>query len=389
MTAQLAALTARPDRFRSTQKDRMSSSPDLEPPPPDSTILPSDPAKYRRFVKQLEARADHLLDAGARVLSRHGKRLPEGTRRTLEAQLATLQQARKAQRKAGAVQALLDATEVFDATLDEHLGRYRKSTLREYVDAIFWAVLLTLLIRAFVFEAFKIPTGSMIPTLQIHDHLFVNKFLYGLKIPFTRLKFLALRDPQPGEIIVFEYPYDDDPDSSGKDLIKRVIGVAGDRVRVVDNVIIKNGKPLAHKVLKDDGECGQEGQGGHRCEQWLECINGFVYTSQHHVAPGPGQLAFDSAPDWPPAVHDVLRMTSHAQLYSPPENKDFPDFVIPPGHLLVMGDNRDNSKDGRFFGLVPLDTVKGKAGVLWFATDVSRIGTFVHHRTESGTCEQF
>jgi hypothetical protein len=123
--------------------------------------------------------------------------------------------------------------------------------------------------------------------------------------------------------------------------------------------------------------------------QWKECINGFVYTSQHHVGVGPGQLAFDSAPDWPPAIFDVLRMTSHAQRYSPPENKDFPDFVVPPGHMLVMGDNRDNSKDGRFFGLVPLDTVKGKAGVLWFATDVSRIGTFVHHRTESGTCDSF
>ena len=367
----------------------MTSRPEPDSVEAPSSTIPSDPKQYRRFVKNLEARADHLLDAGGRVLSRHGKKLSDPLCLELERQLAELHRTRKAERRAGAVQALIVATETFDARLDEHLGRFRKSTFREYVDAIFWAVLLTLLIRAFVFEAFKIPTGSMIPTLQIHDHLFVNKFLYGLKIPFTRIKFLALREPQPGEIVVFEYPYDDDPDSSGKDLIKRVIGVAGDRLHVTDNVIFSNGKPIAHKVISEEADCGQEGQLNHRCVQWSECLNGFTFTSQHHVPIGPGQLAFDSAPDWPPLTFDTYRMGPHARRYSPPENKDFPDFVVPPGHLLVMGDNRDNSKDGRFFGLVPLDTVKGKAGVLWFATDVSRIGSFVHQRTESGTCESF
>lgn len=359
---------------------------------PDDGVLPipTEPAQLQKFARDLLARTEHLEASGSALLSKRGRHLPESIRAQLRARLDALRAARlragKPRDTTPETASELAATaEAFDGALDEHLGRYRKSVAREYAEAIFWAVLLTLVIRAFLFEAFKIPTGSMIPTLQIHDHLFVNKFLYGLKIPFTRIKFLALRDPLPGEVVVFEYPYEDDVDSTGKDLIKRVVAVAGDRVRLVDNVLTLNGKPVPRKVLKENADCGQDGQQLSRCRIAQECIGGFVFTTQHKVAT-PGHYTIDASPNWPNDVFDAMRAGEEAKRYSPPKNKDFPDFIVPAGNLLVMGDNRDNSKDGRFFGLVPLDTVKGKAGILWYATDVARIGTFVHQGEPGGTC---
>ncbi len=366
----------------------MSESVSPASSPSTKSQIPGDPKAFKRFIKELEARAAHLQESGSRVLAKHGDKLDGGVRHSLTQQLQALRSARKADHRAGWAEQLLTATEEFDASLETHLGQHRKSVFREYVEAIAWAVVLTLVIRAFVFEAFKIPTGSMIPSLQIQDHLFVNKFLYGLKIPFTRIKFLTLREPKPGEIVIFDYPYDDDADSAGKDLIKRVIGVAGDKVHVADNVIYRNGKPVPHKVISESADCGQEGQAGHRCVQWRECLGGITYVSQHHATSG-DQPSFDNVADWPPVVFDALRMGPHATLYCPLENKNFPEFEVPSGSVLVMGDNRDNSKDGRFFGLVPLNTIKGKAGVLWYATDVSRIGSFVHQTLPEGTCDTF
>ncbi|MSP91307.1 MAG: signal peptidase I [Myxococcales bacterium] len=354
-----------------------------------ASAVPTDPKQRKRFARDLDARAEHLGSVGRRLLKQHGRALPESLQRALAAQLDDVARLRGFTKDGGQIVSLLDAVEALDAALDEHLGRYRKSVLREYTEAILWAVALTLVIRAFVFEAFKIPTGSMIPTLQIRDHLFVNKFIYGLKIPFTRVKFFTWRTPHPGEIIVFEYPYDDDPESTGKDLIKRVIGAPGDRIRLIDNTLQVNGKPIKRRILDTDADCSLEGGGGSRCVVARECLNGHLYTAQHHRPPSPGLVSLDAAPDWPTALFDTLRSGPHARGYSPPENAGFPDFVVPSGHLLVMGDNRDNSKDGRFFGLVPFDTVKGKAGILWYATDWKRIGNFVHEETEDGTCDPF
>ncbi len=387
-------------------------------PPPEpgtaASALPTDPKALRRALRELRERAEYLETTGTKLLRKHGKGLAADVAHILQDQLAAMRAARHAATGDGqlvAVQALDRAVAIFDEALMLHLGQHRKSPTREFIEAIAVALLLTLAIRAFVFEAFKIPTGSMIPTLQIHDHLFVNKFLYGLKIPFTRIKFLALRDPAPGEIVVFEYPYDDDADSSGKDLIKRVVAVAGQKVRLAGNVVHIDGKPVKRKILEEAGDCGQSSYGDARkCRIAKECLGGKLYVTQHHVSIAPGFIDADNSADWPSPEWNSLRYGPHAMRYSPPENRDFPDFVVPPGHLLVMGDNRDNSKDGRFFGLVPLDTVKGKGGTRWWAyhdrpnsvtdtegwvgqladwmrPDVGRMFEFVHEDLPGGTCD--
>lgn len=378
------------------------------PAPVERVVIPSDPKAYKRYVRQLRQRTEHLEDSGRSLLKKHAAKLAPAVKSELDARLATLNKFRKQDGVPGNTRLLTDAAQDFETLLDEHLGKYRQSMLREYTEAIFWAVMLTLLIRVVAFEAFKIPTGSMIPTLHVHDHLFVNKFIYGIKVPFTRIKLLAWRDPLPGEVIVFEYPYEDDPDSAGKDLIKRVAAVAGDKVHVADNVIHINGKPLHRKIVDQDNnvcsndackivgiDCQQENGEGHHCRRALECNGGHVYTTQHYVDEN-GQPARDNVPDWPPLNPDLLRAGPHATLYSPPENRDFPDYVVPKGFVLVMGDNRDNSKDGRFFGLVPLNTIKGKAGVLWWAfdsepwkPDLNRMFSFVHHDAPEDQCDKW
>lgn len=357
--------------------------------------IPTDPRKLKRFHAELRERCTYLDESGGRLLRKHRAKLAPEVGQELEQQWQTLHALLQAKSKDTA--ALLAIAEPFDQNLDTHLGQWRKSATREYFDSIAWAVVLTLLIRIFVFEAFKIPTGSMIPTLQIHDHLFVNKFLYGLKLPFTRVKFAAIRQPHRGEIIVFEYPYKDGSGSEDKDLIKRVIGVAGDHLRLIDNVLQINGKPIPRKVIGQNADCGQEGSGA-RCEVARECLDGIVYTTQHHI-PNPNDTFPTGRPDWPTAMVPP-GAEDGAAIYSLPLNKDFPDFVVPEGFVLGMGDNRDNSQDSRFFGLIPLETIKGKAGVTWFATkdqacewlcapDLSRMFSFVHETTPGGTCDNF
>src|SRR5512138_3875926 len=125
---------------------------------------------------------------------------------------------------------------------------YKKHIVREYAESIIVAILLALVIRTFIVQAFKIPSGSMEDTLLIGDHLLVTKFLYGTKIPFTDKKILKIRDPKQGDVIVFEYP--EDP---SKDFIKRVIGTPGDTVEVKDKKLFVNGQPYnnPHEVHKE------------------------------------------------------------------------------------------------------------------------------------------
>lgn len=189
----------------------------------------------------------------------------------------------------------------------------KKSLLREYVEAILIALLLALFIRGFVVQAFKIPSGSMIPTLLIGDHILVSKFIYGLRNPFTGSILIPVKEPERLDVVVFKYPL-----NPAQDFIKRVIGIPGDTVEVVDKKIYVNGA-----LLQDDPGVSNKGR----------------------VLPG-----------------DV----------SPRDN--FGPVTVPGKSLLVMGDNRDNSHDGRFWGFVDFKDLKGKAFILYWSWDKENFG---------------
>ncbi|MDZ7597852.1 MAG: signal peptidase I [Desulfobacterales bacterium] len=200
----------------------------------------------------------------------------------------------------------------------------KKGKLRENVEAILVAVVLALFIRTFVVQAFKIPSGSMKQTLQIGDHILVNKFIYGVKMPFVDKVVIPVKDPRRGEIVVFKFP--EDPD---KDFIKRVVGVAGDEIKIHNKKVFVNGKPLNH----DFG----------------------IYVDPRI---------------FPPSAE-------------PRDN--FGPITVPPNALFVMGDNRDQSYDSRYWGFVDLSAVKGKAFIIYWSWDKenfsvrwSRLGNLLH-----------
>ncbi|MBW1646225.1 MAG: signal peptidase I [Deltaproteobacteria bacterium] len=176
--------------------------------------------------------------------------------------------------------------------------------VREYAESIIIAILIALFIRAFVVQAFKIPSGSMEPTLLIGDHLLVNKFIYGIRIPFTDRKIFAVHQPERGDIIVFIYPVDE-----SKDFIKRVIGLPGETVEIRRKKIYINGK-----LLKDDYGTYRE----------------------------------------PGVTNQVPR-------------DNFGPVVVPKNHVFVMGDNRDRSYDSRFWGFVDYNKIKGKALIIYWS----------------------
>lgn len=192
-----------------------------------------------------------------------------------------------------------------------------KQKAGEYSRSILSAVIIALLIRAFVIEAFKIPSGSMIPSLLIGDHLFVNRFIYGLHIPFTRKHVLAFHHPERGDVVVFVHP------EENKDLIKRVVGLPGDRVRTEGEALYINGEKVPHTVTSE-----AEGM---------------------------------------TVMTETLGDTQYNVQYTPYRSFPDRDYLVPPDHLFVMGDNRDNSADGREWGFLPLDNLKGKAMFVWLS----------------------
>src|SRR5262245_40303174 len=168
-----------------------------------------------------------------------------------------------------------------DALVDELIKRPPKSTARDYVESIGAAILIALALRAFVIEAFKIPSSSMYPTLEIGDHIFVNKFIYGVRIPWTQTKFFEVRKPERGEVIVFMQPCQID-----KDYIKRVVAVGGDTVEVRCNIVYVNGKAVPSKVVEpaceyqdrnsDDGAWFTR-----HCSRYEETAGDYVYDTYH------------------------------------------------------------------------------------------------------------
>ena len=206
----------------------------------------------------------------------------------------------------------------------------RTSSFRDTVEALSIAVIIAIFLRLFVIEAFKIPTGSMIPTLKIEDHIFVNKFIYGLRIPFTKIRFFQFTSPKRGDIVVFIFPL-----NNSKDYIKRVIGIPGDEIEVHGRVVYVNGVP-AEKVIQEDRRVLSDVEDADGVDLYSE-------TNGH-------------------ATH----YTQYSKYQS---TRDYGPKTVPPDHLFVMGDNRDNSYDSRGWGFVPMNHLKGKALFVWLSLD--------------------
>ncbi len=194
----------------------------------------------------------------------------------------------------------------------------KKSVFLEYLEVILIALLLTLVIRTFAVQAYRIPSGSMLETLQIGDQLLVNRLAYGLFVPFKDDPVVSWSTPQRGDVIVFEYPMD-----PSKDFIKRVIGVPGDKVSMQDKVLYVNGAKMDEPYVQ------------------------------------------------------------HIDASIDPRRDNFGPVEVPPGKYFVMGDNRDDSRDSRFWGFVGFNAIQGKAMVIYWSWEDwrvkwERMGKLVH-----------
>lgn len=207
----------------------------------------------------------------------------------------------------------------------------KEPVLVEYARSFFPIVLIVLLLRSFLVEPFRIPSGSMMPTLLIGDFILVNKFTYGIRLPVIHTKIIELGEPKRGDIVVFRFPKD-----PTVDYIKRIVGLPGDRIGYLNKQIYVNGEPAKQTILG-------------------------VYEGAGHG----GELLMNE--ELGTITHDILVRKGD------PSAKEG-EFVVPDGQYFVMGDNRDNSNDSRFWGAVPEANLVGRAFFIWMSWDSGKPG---------------
>lgn len=318
-----------------------------------------------------------------RVLRRKGDRLEGAVQRRLEDRITRLGELLAD--KNTTYEDLLAERRQAELFIEEHLLPFKKSPTREYIESIGVAVIIALLLRAFVIEAFQIPSGSMIPTLRVGDHIFVNKLSYGVRIPLLPLKIFGKKIPavsfdwsmpDRGDVIVFITPENEE-----EDYIKRVVAVAGDTIEVKNGMLSVNGKmlPVAHAEqfvyddLDEDGAFrgrvatkrfeetifGQAGQRKHAilrrsCSSYRDCLG--VALPQCDLKTG----------DWKPQNCVPIESGCDEET-GMCHQADFGPWKVPEGNVFCMGDNRDNSRDSRVWGPVPMRFIKGRAIFIWWS----------------------
>ena len=290
-------------------------------------------------MRGLFERAAALLDEADQIQSLHEKAI---VREVSAKERTKLRESLDALKTSMRVQpfdedGFIDALARADGEVDVHLGKWRKSEAREFVESILVAVGVALLLRTFVIEAFKIPSSSMVPTLLVGDHIFVNKFSYGPAIPYTHARVWTKMPPNRGDVMVFAYP-----ENMEQDFIKRVIALPGDKLETT-----KDGHPI---------------------------INGWEVPSCEL-----GNYAYDDNDTLPPHHEgdlyiEFLGKEAYLTFYDrgrDPQVGHGP-WIVPPGQVYVMGDNRNNSHDSRAWfggvgGGVPYDNIKGRALFVWLS----------------------
>ena len=226
----------------------------------------------------------------------------------------------------------------------------------EYAKSFFPVILVVFFIRSFLVEPFKIPSGSMIPTLQVGDFILVNKFTYGIRLPVINKKIVQLNNPQRGDVMVFRYP-----ENPSLDYIKRVVGLPGDTVEYHKKRLSING---VEQPQIADGDYNY-------AEQDLN----FIHTEKYRATLGERKYELIVNPERP-----TLFLGSVAE-FSGRENCVYDDELVrckvPEGNYFMMGDNRDNSRDSRYWGFVPDHQIVGKAFMVWMNfSELKRIGQF-------------
>jgi len=236
------------------------------------------------------------------------------------------------------------------AELKERL--LRQPAWIEYSGSFFPVIALVFILRSFFYEPFKIPSSSMLPTLEAGDLILVNKFTYGIRLPVLNKKVISINEPQRGDVVVFKYPKD-----LSLDYIKRVVGVGGDEVVYRNKRLTVNGKEASYKPLTDYLDEDRLSYS----KQYVEKLSGM----EHRV------LNDDGAPAYVPNP-DSFKKRNLCKY-----NSEGFACTVPPGYYFMMGDNRDNSLDSRYWGFVPDDYIVGKAFFIWMnLRDFKRIGSF-------------
>ncbi|MDP1981100.1 MAG: signal peptidase I [Sulfuritalea sp.] len=222
----------------------------------------------------------------------------------------------------------------------------------EYGGSFFPVILAVFLLRSFLVEPFKIPSGSMIPTLLVGDFILVNKYTYGVRLPVINKKIIEMNTPQRGDVMVFRYP----PDPS-LDYIKRVVGLPGDKIVYRNKKLSINGQEVVQKKIEDYFDRDRL----FYTPRFIETLG----SVEHQI------LVEAEAPSY---VQQIVRFPHGEKCHY---NSEGVSCEVPAGHYFMMGDNRDNSQDSRFWGFVPDENLVGKAFFIWFNFgDLKRIGSF-------------
>jgi signal peptidase I len=232
-------------------------------------------------------------------------------------------------------------------------GIVRQPVWIEYSGSFFPVIALVFVLRSFLYEPFKIPSSSMVPTLLVGDLILVNKFTYGIRLPVLNQKIIQINDPQRGDVMVFKYPRD-----MSQDYIKRVVGVPGDKITYENKRLTVNGVPVKYTALEDylDDERLVYNK------QYQEALTGVT----HRI------LNNERAPTLNPAEVQQFPFKEESCTYT------YESFtcVVPKGNYFMMGDNRDNSLDSRYWGFVPDKNIVGKAFFVWMNLgNLRRIGS--------------
>jgi len=311
-------------------------------------VLQSDQSNDKKALKNLLKDAEYPMAEAKRILNKKGKKLTQDEYKLLSDAYIALANELDA---GNALQGRMRLDEL-QKVLETELKRYYKSYVRDLAESLAIAFIIALCIRFFAVEAFKIPTGSMYPTLYVGDHIFVNKFVYGPELPFINKRIFELREPKRGEIIVFRFP-----NNPKEDYIKRVVGLPGDKVTIKGRQVKVN-------------------------DNFLECGGEKEYSYQDNSGAN-HETTMLQCQFWKDAKNSDEKFNVIYEYTTDDGYGTTQEFTVPPNGYFVMGDNRDHSYDSRGWGFVPHENVKGKALIIWLALSEvhgflpGRIGTIL------------